>query len=379
MALTMHLADVTMLHAPEGGGVGRYLHAKRTWLRRHTLLRHTLVVPGPRDEDYGDGEIELAASRIPRSGGYRFPLDLVRWSRRIVAAAPDLIECADPYVPAHAALDAADRLGIPAIAFCHSDLVRVAQSRFGAAGRGIAAAYLRALYNRFACVIAPSRHVAARLDALGIRHLVIRGLGVDTDLFHPARRTSAVRERLGIGPDTRLLVFAGRFAREKNLQVLVQAVQRLGPGYHLVLAGSGRLPALPRNVSVWGYVADARALASLLASSDAFVHAGDQETFGLVVLEAMACGLPVACVPGGAVSELVTGATGVVASRADADALAEAAHALGSRDAAAMSRAARAHAVRHYGWDAVMRALLATYAGVTAGVARAAPPMYAVR
>ncbi len=375
----MHLADVTMFHAPQGGGVGRYLRAKRAWLRRHTSVRHTLIVPGARDEDYGDGEIELRAPRIPRSGGYRFPVRPLRWARRIVAAAPDLVECGDPYVPAHAALHAAEALGIPAVAFCHSDLVRFAESRYGAPGRAAAAAYLRALYDRFDCVIAPSRHMASRLDALGVRVVLTRPLGVDTDVFNPARGNGVVRERLRLSPGKRLLVFAGRFAREKNVPVLVQAVQRLGPRYHLVLVGSGPLPPLPHNVTPWGYEADERRLAAVLASCDALVHAGDQETFGLVVLEGMACGLPVACVPGGAVSELVPAAAGVVAARPDAVSLADAIEGVFAQDRAALGRAARVHAARTYGWDAAMRALVGAYATVAATSVRVTPPAYAMR
>jgi alpha-1,6-mannosyltransferase len=375
----MHLADVTMFHTPHGGGVGRYLRAKRSWLRRHTAVRHTLIVPGARDEDYGDGDIELAAPRIPHSGGYRFPLGIERWTRRIMAVAPDLIECADPYAPAHAVLRAADALSVPAIAFCHSDLVQVAQTRLGSVGRALATHYLRGLYNRFATVIAPSRHIAARLDALGVRNVVTRPLGVDTEVFHPAGRSELLRHRLGLGPAQRLLVFAGRFAREKNLPVLVQALQRLGPRYHLVLIGSGSLPPLPRNVSSLGYVGDVRRLASLLASCDALVHAGDQETCGLVALEAMACGLPVACVAGGAVSELVTETTGVAATTARPVALAEAVDAVFARGAATLGAAAREHAVRHHGWDAVMRSLVRTYSTIAATALRVSPPLYATR
>jgi alpha-1,6-mannosyltransferase len=376
----MHLLDTTMFHAPEGGGVGRYLRAKRAWLRRHTSLRHTLLVPGPRDQDSGAGELSLRAPPLPRSGGYRFPLGVQRWARRIVAAAPDLIECGDPYAPAWAALNAGDALGVPVIAFCHSDVVRLAETRLGAPAGRAARAYVRNLYRRFDRVVAPSRYIAARLDGCGVRDVAIRPLGADTDVFHPSRaRRELLRARLGLDPEVRLLVFAGRFAREKNLPVLQRAVQRLGPNYHLLLVGSGNPLRRSPQVTAWGYVSDAAALAALLASCDAFVHAGTQETFGLVVLEAMACGLPVACAPGGAVSELVAPDTGVVAARGDAAGMADAVGQLFAGNARRAGAHARAHVLRHHGWDDAMRGLVATYASVARIAVPVTPPVYAMR
>jgi len=115
----------------------------------------------------------------------------------------------------------------------------------------------------------------------------------------------------------------------------------------------------------------------VLASVDGFVHAGDQETFGLVVVEAMACGRGIVAPCAGAFPEIVTPQTGVLVAPNDADALAEGVRAFYGRDPAALGRAARARAESEYGWDSAMRGLLGLYRGALASTCSDAP-RYAV-
>ena len=97
------------------------------------------------------------------------------------------------------------------------------------------------LFRRFDQVVAPSRHIADRLAFAGVPNVKVQPLGVDTTTFHPSRANpAALRARLGISADKRLLVFVGRPAREKNVEVMLEAVARLGPAYHLLLVGGGR-------------------------------------------------------------------------------------------------------------------------------------------
>src|SRR6202012_4881340 len=103
-------------------------------------------------------------------------------------------------------------------------------------------------------------------------------------------------------------------------------------------------------------------VARLLASCAAFVHANDREPFGLVVLEALACGLPVVGVEAGGVCELVDEAVGQLARRAAPDPLAGAVPALFGRAPAALGRAARERAAARHGWDCTFRRLSGLYA-----------------
>ena len=375
----MHLVDTTMFFASEGGGVGRYLAAKHDWLAEHSAIRHTIVAPGAQDAIERRGLITVRSPALPGLQGYRFPLRVARWSQCLVDLQPDVIEAGDPYAPAWAAVRAGDRLGVPVVGFYHSDLVRLIGARAGRWSEPAVARYVRNLYRRFDLVIAPSRYVYHKLAALGLTRITCRPLGVDINLFHPSRRDPQLRRELHLSEDTRLAIFAGRFAREKNLLVLLEAFKRLGPGYHLLLVGSGMdLPA-QSNATVYPYQRSGEALARLMASSDLLVHAGDQETFGLIVLEAMACGRPVVAANSAGLAELIAPGTGVLAAPRNADAIAQAVSAAYAGDIEQMGRRARAHVESTFSWDTVMRSLIACYSQLTASQAVREPESYAVR
>ncbi|MCW5659603.1 MAG: glycosyltransferase [Burkholderiaceae bacterium] len=366
----LHLVDTTMFWSPRGGGVRRYLLAKRAQLAHDGHWRHTLVAPGAQ----GDGMVDCGGVPLPFSGGYRLPLRRAAAARLIAAQRPDVIEAGDPYRLAWAAIDAARWCGVPAVLFCHSDISTlaghtIARGRLLGAQRSQAWArraearvdrYLSRLCDRFDLVLAPSRAMQQRLQALGVLHAQVQPLGVDTRVFHPAARDERWRASLGLPADARLLLYAGRFAPEKNLQQLVEAVQRLGPRYHLLALGAGPRPPAGKQVHVLGFQPQAAQVARAMASVDAFVHAGDQETGGLAVLEAMACGTPVLVRDAGGLSEAVAGGCGFAVDSDRPHDWAEAIAELFMSNRASV-RAALARA-RGHDWSLVMAALQRRYA-----------------
>lgn len=357
----MHLVDTTMFYCPRGGGVKRYLLAKQAWARRSArTLQHSLLVP-----KMHDGESRVAtcdAWAIPLVDGYRFPISLTQWQRSLESLGPDLIEAGDPYIPAWATRRVGEKLGIPIVAFFHSDLPRMLEQRVKGWVKPLARSYLRTLYAGFDLIFAPSHAMLEQLDAWGIRNIALQPLGVDTAVFTPTRRDGRLRRELGLPDETRLLVYAGRFAREKNLSTLVAAVERLGPPYHLLLVGGAQRAALNAHTTILPYERSEARLARLIASCDAFVHAGDQETFGLVVIEAMACGLPVVAIASGGVKELVSEQVGVPIDKPDTTKLSAAIAALFERDLSALGRAARAQVLQAHSWDVAFRQLFRRYA-----------------
>ncbi len=356
----MHIVDITMFWAPASGGVRTYLEAKAAWLRQQPDIQHTLLVPGASARHDGDTRT-LPAPSLPFANGYRFPLRKQAWIDQLIEMRPDIIEANDPYVPAWAALEAGRRLGVPVIGFYHSDLPRLVGSRAGHWTNRLMNRYVHNLYRRFDRVLAPSQVMADNLHALDVRKAHVQPLGVDARCFHPDKRTGRLRARLGLGDDTRLLVFGGRGAREKNLPVLLESMRLLGARYHLHLVGSHMPRQLPTNVTTSDRFASQDELAGMLADSDALVHAGDRETFGLIVLEAMASGLPVVGVDAGAIAELIVPGTGLLAEPLSATSMAETVQHLFRRDWQEMGQQARRHVENTYSWDNVFRLLLAHY------------------
>jgi alpha-1,6-mannosyltransferase len=298
-----HLVDITMFWSPRSGGVARYLRSKRDWFNAHSTWRHTIMAPGPSTSETR----HIPAVPLPMSGGYRFPLRRSAIARAIIQQRPDIIEVGDPYGCAWSALDAGQRLGVPVAAFYHSNVEALAQRWTPRASHVLVRQYLRHLYRRFDVVFAPSLWAAEALRRLGLGNVVLQSHGVDCHMFHPRWFDANWRNELGYASSDIVLLYAGRFAPEKNLDRLAAAVDRLGAPYRLVAMGDGPCPPRGARLKVLPYQAEPAALARALASADMFVHAGDQETFGLAALEALACGTPVVARACAGLTDLVDG------------------------------------------------------------------------
>jgi alpha-1,6-mannosyltransferase len=361
-----HLVDTTMFYAPRSGGVKRYLEAKRAWLKANRPgVRHTLLVPGNRTGLQSRGLVTLYAAKIPFGDGYRFPTLGPRWANWLESLSPTVIEAGDYFTPGRAALEAGQRLGVPVVGFCHSDPGSQAALHFGEwAKKPVETAWAK-VFSEFDRVVAPSRYIAERLIEAGVDGVVVRPLGVDVAQFRPTLRD---RERLlrelDLPSSTRLLVAAGRPAREKNVEALVAAVQKLGDPYRLLLIGCGVGFEDQPGVIARPYTKDGTELARILASADAYVHANAMEPFGLIVLEAMASGLPVAGVASGGVRETVGDGCGRLAASDRPGDLAEAIEDLFADDWERLSACAREHVVGQFSWDRVFQDLTAVYAEV---------------
>ncbi len=359
----MHIADITMFYAPASGGVRTYLDAKHRRLTGRADIRHSLLIPGPSLSEE-NGVYRVPAPALPFGNGYRFPLRLAPWCNVLRDLQPDLIEVGDPYLTAWAALGARRQLDVPVIGFYHSDLPLLVSNRMGNWFTPNVEAYVSKLYGNFDRVLAPSKVMADKLRRLGVREVHVQRLGVDLEMFNPARRDPGLRAELGIPADAHLLIFAGRGSKEKNIPVLLECMKHLGPDYHLLLVGSNMPANVPGNVTVINHFCPIHEVARLMASADALLHAGNQETFGLVILEAMASGIPVVAVDAGAFKEFVNEEGGLRCPPNDAGAMAETVRQLFQKDPAAWGRRARAYTEREFAWDTVVNGLLGHYRAV---------------
>jgi alpha-1,6-mannosyltransferase len=251
---------------------------------------------------------------------------------------------------------------VPVVGFCHTDAAALAALHLGDWAEQPTFNFWAQAYQRFDHVVAPSQHMARRLTEAGVERLTVQQLGVDTDLFHPDRGDRGrLLRKLGLPASTRLLVFAGRPAREKNIDSMIDAVERLGEPYRLLLIGAGKDARYSPQVICLDYERDPVKLAGLIASCDACLHANENEIFGLVVVEAMAAGLPVVGCKTGGVGELIDETVGQRAESAAPAHLAEAIAGLFARDLEPLSRAARRRAETRHGWAATFESLTRLY------------------
>ena len=283
---------------------------------------------------------------------------------------PDVVHLATEFSLGLAGLRAARALGTPVVASSHTDYERYA-SRYGlrwAVSPGWR--YLRWFYGYASRVLCPSIAYEGHLHRRGVRHTAIWSRGVDSERFHPRHRSAEWRRRFGLAPGDLLVTYVGRIAPEKGIGVLLDAWERVGAGAgrsRLVFVGGGlREEEIARRqlpgVSVAGFRRGAE-LSAAYASADLFVLPSATETFGNVLLEAMASGLPcIAAAAGGPLDLLEHGWNGWLVRPDDPPALAAALEALLADPElrARLGHAARATAEARR-WDAVHDGLVAEY------------------
>jgi glycosyltransferase involved in cell wall biosynthesis len=170
--------------------------------------------------------------------------------------------------------------------------------------------YTRTAFNAADYALAPSRRVQDDMLAHGVRQVGLWRRGVDADQFHPRRSNHAMRARLTDGhPDAPILLYVGRLASEKQIDQLRPVLERV-PDVRLAIVGDG--PARQElqqhfagtRTTFAGYLRGEE-LWSAYASADIFVFPSAMETFGLVLIEAMAAGLPVVTSRVGGVDDMV--------------------------------------------------------------------------
>jgi phosphatidylinositol alpha 1,6-mannosyltransferase len=229
---------------------------------------------------------------------------------------------------------AGGRAGLPLVSSYHTDFAKYAAAYGIPWMRGPISRYIARFHRRSRRTYTPSHPAREDLLRNGAGDVEVWGRGVDIAAYHPRNRSGPLRERLGIGGRF-TFVHVGRLAPEKRVEHIIRAyaiAQRGLPAdsTRLVIAGAGpQEPALraaaPPGTIFLGYLDRRAELPALYASSDAFVFASLTETLGLVVLEAMASGLPVIAVPAGGVADhLRDGVNGLAVPATDVHAMAAA-------------------------------------------------------
>jgi 1,2-diacylglycerol 3-alpha-glucosyltransferase len=303
---------------------------------------------------------------------YRLTLPLV--SRRNVnniIKRLSLVHVHSPFVTGWMGLRYARRYGMPLVYTYHTQLEAYAHYvPFEPNATRFAASQLtRTFANLVDAVVVPTPAMAARLRELGVStRIEVVPSGIDVNRFGAGQRDVELRARVGAGPDDRLILCVSRLAKEKNVQILLEALALAAdPSLQLVVAGDGpdrdELEELARQLGVadrccfLGVVARDQ-LPDLYASSDAFVMPSTTETQGLVQAEALAAGAHVISADAPENREVLGGAGLVIPATPEAFAAAM----LAVPGCAEPAASARARAIaQRFAIDAQLDKMLALY------------------
>lgn len=260
-----------------------------------------------------DGVTSIASIPLPGYPDIRLAAPARRTVREVIARfKPDIVHSATEFTIGRMGLRAAREAKIPATTSYHTDFAKYTESYGVPFMRAPVTRWITRFHAQAARIFTPSAPSRADLLAMGLTDVEVWGRGVDDVLFHPSKRSLALRQRLNLG-NAFAFVHVGRLAPEKGVEILLEAFrlveEQLGAeAVKFVIAGAGpSFPSLreraPRSVTFLGNLDRQRELPSLYASADAFLFASTTETLGLVVLEAMAAGLPVIAAPAGGVAD----------------------------------------------------------------------------
>jgi phosphatidylinositol alpha 1,6-mannosyltransferase len=295
---------------------------------------------------------------------------------RIRSFRPTLIHAATPFGMGLAARSAALRHDIPFVTSYHTSFAAyAAHYRLG----GLASAgwhFLRWFHNSGQRTYCPTQAIVDEVRAHGFERTAVWSRGVDVDRFSPRFRCQSFRQSIGLGPDDPLILYVGRLAAEKGLGCALDAMHIVAdrlPGVRFALVGGGPFSdevhrRAPAGSWIPGLLQD-HALSQVFASADCFLFPSTTDTFGNVLLEAAASGLPIVAADAPPTREILatTGAARLATQNTPiglADALVSLCGTITARHE--MGRAARRWAETR-SWDTEWDRLFADYAALTTG------------
>jgi glycosyltransferase involved in cell wall biosynthesis len=367
MSKILHVTLITETFSPEINGVantlGRLCDGLR--LRGH---RVELIRPRQSAETGFVAADDLMLCRgwpIPGYPGLQWGQSsmhklLRRWQRQ----RPDVLYIATEGPLGLSAMRAARRLGIAVISGFHTNFQQYTRPYGMGFITRLLTHYLRWFHNRSRVTLVPSVSQKMELERRGFERIELLARGVDSQLFHPARRSQSLRESWGLTADDIVVLHVGRLAQEKNLGLLKSSFEALQTTHperclKLVIVGDGPQRALLEQQmpeAIFCGTQRGEALATHYASGDLFIFPSLTETFGNVVLEALASGLAVVAYDEAAAAQHIRhGHNGALAMPGDEEAFIDAA--CWMLDNSETLRTVRLNARRHasrQGWGAVI-------------------------
>lgn len=367
--IRMRIDFVTDTFPPDVNGVAMTLGRLSEGLRRRGHRVHVIRTGAGKP-----GETIAASVALPGYKEVRVGLPgPFKLRKRWLKKRPDAIYVATESPLGDSAVKAAKSLGIPVVTGFHTNFHEyMGQYRLGGL-QPAAKYYLKRFHSRADCTLAPSPEVVEALRSEGFSDVHLLGRGVDTVLFHPAKRSEELRVEWGARPESPVALIVGRVAAEKNLDLAMETFQRLlaaVPDLRCVVVGDGpireRLQTAHPQVNFAG-VKTGEELAIHYASADVLLFPSETETFGNVLLEGLASGLvTVSYDYAASAKHVLHGENGLKAVKGDAEAFFQvSAEAIELHRHHALRGTARLTA-EALGWDQVIEAFEDRLAGLAA-------------
>lgn len=368
----MRLALFTDTYYPEINGVAKTLERWTGFLRKQGIECLVFAPARPR----GEITVSEVAERLRSLPFFLYPECRLAVpypgsiERKLLDFKPTVIHVATPFGTGIAGRHLAIKHDIPLVASHHTHFVRYLPF-YNLQWMGkLLWRYLHWFHRPCRRIYVPSRSVLEECRQNGWDGLEVWSRGVDTERFHPIVNRKALLQESGIPSSRFIVLYAGRMAPEKQTDIAVEAVSsfaaRTGADVELVIAGDGpatnetKALALRRGIQArfLGAVTQGE-LQQWMAASDILLFPSATETFGNVVLEAMACGLPVLGAAGGAVPDTVQdGVNGLLCPPGDIQAFADRIELL-YRDASLRARlsVAGVQEAQYRSWEGVLGGL----------------------
>lgn len=366
----MHLIDLSQFYVPECRIISTYITAKSRWLARHAHVRHTVIAPDDNQSARQEGIVRTPGIRLPFFPGFRLSRSRRTVESLIKSMHPDCIEVSDPFQFAHAAINLRKNHPVLIGAYCHFNPSRFMPWLFGSESRVIR--MLAKLYRRFDLLFVSSSSLLEKFRECGLEHASYLPPGVDTAIFHPSAADPAMRDRLGLKEETKLLAYVEYTPGKNCRKLLLETMARLDSTYHLLIIGSSPENIHTEKISCFYFhqhTHPPELLATLIASCDILVHPELHQNYPLAVLEGMSCALPVAGFNSGCFTELVDETCGIAVDTVCPQKLADAISSI-CKNRKTMGRAARKKMKTRHDW----RSLLTTWHTVYANLASSRIP-----
>lgn len=312
------IAQIANFYGPRSGGLKTSMIelAKQYSLRDIECLQ---IIPGiefSRSRTSYAEVVTIPSWKIPFSGGYRIILRTGKIKEVLSEFSPNVVEINDRLTLLSIATWANQR-GIKSVLFAHEILTNVLKAFFPFIPNldQIVKKHNDKTFRKFDHVIATTNFAAQEFRNVGANNLSVIPLGVDSDIFNENRFNLDLRTHTSFPK----LVLCSRLSKEKNPEVAFEVVKELianGLNPQLYVIGAGPLKKKLMNkyknlpIEFVGYLKNRQEVATYLASVDAVLAPGPNETFCLAALEALACGTPVIASDKSALKEILVNGGG---------------------------------------------------------------------